>query len=135
MPSGSACLRSRSWLVPEGRDDRGAGGFVRRVWFGPGLLAGVTRAALMPFERIFGGIVGARDIMYDAGWLASRDTMIPAISIGNLTVGGTGKTPIAAWIAAGLLARGARPAVVLRGYGDDEPRVHETLNPSIPVVT
>jgi tetraacyldisaccharide 4'-kinase len=121
--------------VPDGAGGRDAGGFVRRVWFGSDLFAGAARAVLTPFERVFGGIVGARDIMYDAGWLASRDTAIPAVSIGNLTVGGTGKTPIAAWIAAGLLARGAKPAVVLRGYGDDEPRVHETLNPSVPVVT
>jgi tetraacyldisaccharide 4'-kinase len=54
--------------------------------------------------------------------------------VGNVTVGGTGKTPIAAWIAAELIDRGARPAIVLRGYGDDEPLVHRRLNPSIPVI-
>jgi tetraacyldisaccharide 4'-kinase len=59
---------------------------------------------------------------------------LPAISVGNLTVGGTGKTPIAAWIAAQLIARDARPAIVMRGYGDDEPLVHERLNPNVPVV-
>lgn len=111
-----------------------AGAVARRVWFGTDAVAGAARTILTPFERVFGGIVGARDILYDAGWLAARDTAIPAVSVGNLTVGGTGKTPVAAWIAAGLLARGARPAIVLRGYGTDEPRVHETLNPSIPVV-
>jgi tetraacyldisaccharide 4'-kinase len=52
-----------------------------------------------------------------------------------MTVGGTGKTPVAAWAAAELRARGARPAVVLRGYGDDEPRVHARLNPGVPVIT
>lgn len=106
----------------------------RRVWFGTDAVANVARAALMPAERIFGGLVGARDLMYDAGWLASHRTAIPAVSVGNLTVGGSGKTPIAAWVASGLAARGAHPAIVLRGYGDDEPLVHQTLNPSIPVV-
>jgi tetraacyldisaccharide 4'-kinase len=57
------------------------------------------------------------------------------ISIGNLTVGGTGKTPIAAWVASELNAMGARPAVILRGYGGgDEIEVHRQLNPDIPVI-
>lgn len=60
---------------------------------------------------------------------------IPVISVGNLTVGGTGKTPIAAWIAHELTAKGAKPAVVLRGYsGGDEIEVHRRLNPGIPVI-
>src|SRR3954470_7648563 len=84
---------------------------------------------------MFGAVVGARDILYDAGWLPAAATSIPAVSIGNLTVGGTGKTPIAAWVARGLALRGAHPAVILRGYGDDEPLVHARLNPDIPVVT
>ncbi|HXT17741.1 MAG TPA: tetraacyldisaccharide 4'-kinase [Gemmatimonadaceae bacterium] len=113
---------------------RDAGAIARDIWYGTDAVAGVARFVLTPFERVFGGIVGARDVLYDAGWLASHDTAIPAISVGNLTVGGTGKTPVAAWIAEGLVARGAKPAIVLRGYGDDEPLVHETLNPSVPVV-
>lgn len=108
--------------------------FVERVWYGADNVSQAARALLKPAERIFGGVIGARDILYDAGWLKTRDTAIPAVSIGNLTVGGTGKTPIAAWIARGLEARGAHPAIVLRGYGDDEPIVHRTLNPGIPVV-
>jgi tetraacyldisaccharide 4'-kinase len=107
---------------------------VERVWFGTDALASTVRTALIPAERVFGGLVGARDILYDAGWLPARATPIPAVSVGNLTVGGTGKTPMAAWIARGLAARGARPAIVLRGYGDDEPLVHRVLNPEIPVV-
>ena len=105
-----------------------------RVWYGRDTLASTIRAILTPAERVFGGIVGARDIMYDAGWLPERQTAIPAVSVGNLTVGGTGKTPIAAWIAHELAARGVRPAIVLRGYGEDEPLVHRTLNPSVPVI-
>jgi tetraacyldisaccharide 4'-kinase len=111
-----------------------AEGLVDRIWFGNDALATISRAVLMPAERLFGGIVGARDVLYDAGWLATRPTALPAVSVGNLTVGGTGKTPIAAWIASGLLARGARPAMILRGYGDDEPIVHKTLNPDVPVI-
>ncbi len=69
-------------------------------------------------------MVGTRDALYDVGWLRAHRAPISVVSVGNLTVGGTGKTPVAAWIARGLSARGARPAIVLRGYGDDEPLVH-----------
>ena len=107
---------------------------IERLWYSADALASVARAALLPAERVFGGIVGARDVLYDAGWLPSQETSIPVVSIGNLTVGGTGKTPLAAWVAEGLLRRGAQPAIVLRGYGDDEPLVHRILNPLIPVI-
>lgn len=108
--------------------------FVERVWYGGDSLASTLRTVLTPAERVFGAVVGARDILYDAGWLPAAETAIPAVSVGNLTVGGTGKTPIAAWIAGELVKRGVRPAVVLRGYGADEPLVHEMLNPGVPVV-
>jgi tetraacyldisaccharide 4'-kinase len=109
-------------------------GLVERIWFGDDTVAAVSRALLLPAERLFGGIVGARDVLYDAGWLTAHRTALPALSVGNLTVGGTGKTPIAAWVAGELLQRGARPAVILRGYGDDEPLVHRILNPDVPVI-
>jgi tetraacyldisaccharide 4'-kinase len=107
---------------------------VQRIWYGADRLAAASRLVLMPAERLFGGVVGLRDILYDVGWLPSHDASIPVVSIGNLTVGGTGKTPVAAWVASGLAARGAQPAVILRGYGEDEPLVHERLNPAIPVI-
>lgn len=113
---------------------RKATGLIERIWFSDDPMATFSRAVLLPAERVFGGIVGARDVLYDAGWLATHSVALPAVSVGNLTVGGTGKTPISAWIASGLLARGARPAIILRGYGDDEPLVHKTLNPRVPVV-
>jgi len=107
---------------------------VQRIWYGVDRVAAASRLVLFPAERLFGGVVGLRDILYDVGWLPSHEATIPVVSIGNLTVGGTGKTPVAAWVASGLAARGAQPAVVLRGYGADEPLVHERLNPSIPVI-
>jgi tetraacyldisaccharide 4'-kinase len=108
--------------------------FIERVWYGDDLVSRLTRTTLIPFERVYGAVVGARDILYDAGLLRTSETALPTISIGNVTVGGTGKTPIAAWIAQGLAAREARPAIVMRGYGDDEPAVHRAINPSFPVI-
>lgn len=107
---------------------------IERIWYGSGAAAGLGRALLTPAERVFGGVAGLRDILYDAGWLPVHDPEIPAVSVGNLTVGGTGKTPVAAWIARELAVRGTHPAIVLRGYGDDEPLVHRAQNPDIPVI-
>jgi len=59
---------------------------------------------------------------------------LPTIAVGNLSVGGTGKTPLAAWIAAYCAARGRTPGILLRGYGGDEPLVHRRLVPQAVVV-
>jgi tetraacyldisaccharide 4'-kinase len=103
------------------------------AWADPGR-GRLLRAALTPLEWAWRGGVAVRNALYDAGVLVARDTAVPAISIGNLSVGGTGKTPVASFIARRLHERGARPAIVLRGYGADEPDVHATLLPGIPVL-
>ena len=108
---------------------------VQRIWFGDGAVSRVGRLALLPLELSYGAAIAARGALYDAGILRAHDPGIPAVSVGNLSVGGTGKTPVAAWIATALRDRGAQPAIVLRGYGDDEPLVHELLNPGVPVIT
>lgn len=108
--------------------------FVEHVWYGRDARAAAMRTALLPLEALFAGAVAVRGLLYDSGLLRARLTALPAVSIGNLTVGGTGKTPLAAWFARRLLDAGASPAVVLRGYGEDEPEVHRILNPDVPVV-
>jgi tetraacyldisaccharide 4'-kinase len=107
---------------------------IERIWFGADRVARATRAALVPAERLFAGASGLRTILYDAGWIRGSRPPVPVVSVGNLTVGGTGKTPVAAWIARWLRDHGARPAVILRGYGEDEPIVHRQINPDIDVV-
>jgi tetraacyldisaccharide 4'-kinase len=49
---------------------------------------------------------------------------LPSVSVGNLSVGGTGKTPLASWIAGRYAQRGITPGILLRGYGQDEGDVH-----------
>lgn len=110
------------------------------VWYTDGGGAAVIRAVLTPLSHLFGWAVARRNARFDrlaeaTGPDALPSMPLPAISIGNLTVGGTGKTPVASWFVSRLLARGAHPALVLRGYGDDEWRVHLMLTPDAPVIT
>ena len=59
---------------------------------------------------------------------------VPVVSVGNLTVGGTGKTPISAWVARYYGGAGHTPAIVLRGYGGDEGMVHRKVVPEAIVI-
>ena len=90
---------------------------------------------MRPAAGVFGGVIALRNRLYDTGRLRVRFASIPAVSVGNIAVGGAGKTPVSAWLAHELAARGAAPGIVLRGYGGDEPMVHRELNPEIPVFT
>ena len=101
------------------------------LWHGDGVLAGTSRAVLWPLECLFGALSSA------AGARKARTaghTAVPTVSVGNLTVGGTGKTPVAAWFAERLVGMGFSPAILLRGYGGDEPLVHAHLNPGVQVL-
>ena len=104
------------------------------VWDSEAAWASFTRAVLSPVSALYRGVTQLRNSLYDRGTLSSVKAPIPVVSVGNLAVGGTGKTPVSAWIATELKSRGAHPAMVLRGYGGDEPRVHVLLNPDAPVV-
>ena len=70
------------------------------------------RALALPY----GLAVRARAALYERGWLPRRRLPCRVVSVGNLTVGGTGKTPVVISIAEWLLARGKRVGVLSRGY-------------------
>jgi len=73
--------------------------------------------ALWPLAWAFGGVARLRAALYERGWLPSARLEAPVISVGNLSAGGTGKTPMVAWVAGRLAAMGLRPGVAARGYG------------------
>lgn len=104
------------------------------IWYQNSVAARVGRGVLAPAGWAYCAATALRNRLYDLGFLRSEEPLLPTLSIGNLTVGGTGKTPVAAWAARRLLESGGHPAIVLRGYGSDEPLVHARLNPRAVVV-
>jgi tetraacyldisaccharide 4'-kinase len=75
-----------------------------------------TACALSPLALIFYGVATARRSLYERRRLPALRLPVPVVVIGNITAGGTGKTPLARWVATGLQARGRRPGVVVRSY-------------------
>jgi tetraacyldisaccharide 4'-kinase len=74
-------------------------------------------AALCPLSLLFGAAAAVRRAAYGTGLIPSVKLPVPVIVAGNITAGGTGKTPLALWLAACLRARGRTPGIVCRGYG------------------
>lgn len=72
---------------------------------------------LLPFAWLYAGAMAVRNWLYNNGFKASTTFKTPLISVGNLRVGGTGKTPHVAWLVAELRTWGAKPAILSRGYG------------------
>ncbi len=73
--------------------------------------------ALIPLAAVNRGIAAARRAAYHSGWLTPERLDGPVISVGNLTTGGTGKTPMVLYLAERLARDGRRPAILTRGYG------------------
>jgi len=88
------------------------GSGIERSWYG-----GAGSVWLAPLSFLYGAIVGLRSILYRLGLRHTVRVGVPVIVVGNLTVGGTGKTPLVAWLSQHLAACGMRVAIVSRGYG------------------
>jgi tetraacyldisaccharide 4'-kinase len=94
----------------------------------------ILRAASLPYAWA----IWARNACYDRGWFSVTHSPLKVISVGNVSVGGTGKSPMVAWLARWLRARQVRVAVLSRGYGqldngqNDEGLELELLFPDVP---
>ncbi|HAT31596.1 MAG TPA: tetraacyldisaccharide 4'-kinase [Janthinobacterium sp.] len=84
-----------------------------RNWLRRGPLA----CALWPLSLLFGALSGARARLYRAGLLRSTRLPVPVVVVGNIFIGGTGKTPLTIWLAQALRQAGFTPGVISRGHG------------------
>ncbi|HET7314712.1 tetraacyldisaccharide 4'-kinase [Salinisphaera sp.] len=85
---------------------------IQRRWYGQRSIA-----AFIPLAAIYGAIVALRRTAYRRGWLRAQHVARPLIVIGNLGVGGSGKTPLTLAVVERARALGLRPGVIARGYG------------------
>ena len=88
-------------------------------------------------SAVYGVAIAARTTAYDRGWKWSQRASVPVVSVGNITLGGTGKTPMVEWIARWYRRRGVRVTLISRGYGhsggiNDEGLVLEENLPDVP---
>ena len=93
-------------------------GWLQRVWYGKasgGFL-------LWPLEWLFRGLAALRRAAFRVGLADTRWAAAPVIVVGNINVGGSGKTPLVGWLARTAREAGWQPAIVSRGYGGAEPR-------------
>ncbi len=115
------------------------------------LAARALRGTLEVASWGYSSLMSLRNLAYARRWLTVHRASVPVISLGNITTGGTGKTPFAAWLANWCLAKGHRPGLLSRGYhalsrdkndtstplddssvGNDEKRVLDRLCPGVP---
>ena len=102
-----------------------------------GLRAGIARFALGLASVPYRSVVDTRNLAFDRSWKATHPAGVPIVSVGNITLGGTGKTPMVEWIARWYRSRGLRLAILSRGYGgsagmNDEGLVLEGNLPDVP---
>ena len=77
--------------------------------------------ALLPLSWLYLSLVTTRRVLYALGWFRQETLPVPVIVVGNIFVGGTGKTPFVIWLVEQLRERGFRPGVISRGYGGRAP--------------
>ena len=96
-------------------------------------MAWAARLLLLPAAVLYRAGTIARNAAYSHSLGRIVPLPAPSIGVGNLAVGGTGKTPLATWLALELSRRGVEPGIVLRGYGADESAAYGTALGEVPV--
>lgn len=107
---------------------------VRWLWTSRRLDARLLRVVLLPLAGLWWSGVAIRNLRYQRGWVLVRSLPLPAVGVGNLSVGGSGKTPVASWVAQHYAARGLVPGILTSGRGRDEALVHQQRVPTARVI-
>ncbi|MFH1798648.1 MAG: tetraacyldisaccharide 4'-kinase [Candidatus Omnitrophota bacterium] len=100
-----------------------------------GFCAGIVKGILRVLSCFYVLAVRFVDWSYKKGFRRVYKIDVPVISVGNITVGGTGKTPFTIFLADYFLAKGKKPAVLVRGYGNDENRMLKDELPEVSIYT
>ena len=105
--------------------------WIHRVWYEDASFGWL----LLPLSGLYWLLSGCRRLLYRSGLLPTRRAKVPVIVVGNITAGGTGKTPTVIWLARELKNRGFSPGIVSRGYGgsksDSPMRVDAHSDPKV----
>lgn len=80
---------------------------------------------LLPLSWLFGMVVFLRRTLYRLGWIKSYGLKVPVVVVGNINVGGTGKTPLVIWLAEQMKSAGYKPGIISRGYRGSAGQVTE----------
>lgn len=101
----------------------GIGEALQRAWWQPRMT--LLAALLLPLSWVFGIVSALRRAAYRSGWLRRTRLPVPVVIVGNIAVGGAGKTPLVIALVCALRERGFHPGIVSRGHGrhDGAPRV------------
>lgn len=107
-------------MIPASDQASGPGLWLEKQWY----CHSFWQLVLSPLSALFWLLSALRRVLFKYGWLASERLPVPVVVVGNITVGGSGKTPLALWLAQFLRQQGYRPGIVSRGYGSsaDEAR-------------
>ena len=92
-------------------------GLVEKIWFENHPLGWIGAPLLWPLSKVFGAIARQRRKAFLDDSNGAYKAPVPVIVVGNITVGGNGKTPVVIWLVEQLKALGMNPGVVSRGYG------------------
>jgi len=99
--------------------------WIHKVWYG-GAKSGLI---LLPLSGVYWLILQCRALLYRLGVFRSFKAPVPLVIVGNITAGGTGKTPVVIWLVNQLRSRGHAPGIVSRGYGGSKSGTSMRVDP------
>ena len=107
---------------------------MRWLWTSRRLDARLLRVMLLPLAGLWWAATALRNFRFDRAGAPVRRLPLPTVGVGNLSVGGSGKTPVASWIAQHFSDRGLVPGILTGGQGRDEALVHQHRVPGAVVI-